>query len=149
MLTPPGGTRTMGVLASLEETCMKRMLLLSALTLAACAPTVQQAPTSSTSTAQRSYRSTCPIVFASLNAVAVRTRPADLLGGGWPALTLRERAQNRAVFVSQRGGAQVVVTGTCTETTEGVTLTLTSTGQRESALAALHQALLSGIDAPR
>lgn len=129
---------------------MKRILLLSALTLAACAPTVQPAPTGgSTATARRTYRSTCPILFASLNAVAVRTQPADLLGGGWPALTLRERAQNRAVFVSQRGTGRVVVTGTCTGTPEGVTLTLTSTGLRGPALAALHQTLLGGIDAPQ
>lgn len=140
---------------------MKKLLILPAiaLALASCAPAVTQSPIYS---ASREYRATCAQALNALNDVAIRTRPAVLIGAsGWSPLAVVDRSENRVVYASQIGSAiitygvistiknAVTVSARCTEANGAASLTLDSSGQGERLMTPLNNSLLDGIPLPR
>lgn len=136
---------------------MKRIVALSiiSISLASCAPSVQVDPTYA---ASRTVSGSCANALASLNAAAVRTRPAVLFGANsWTPLRQTAAGPGGASYISTNGTAvvnygvvtpiagTVTVIANCTEANGAATVSLASSGQQKRFIDTLNESLLKAI----
>ncbi|MFB9994111.1 hypothetical protein ACFFLM_19310 [Deinococcus oregonensis] len=138
---------------------MKKLLILPVFALASCAPTVTQSPTYIDS---RTYTTTCAAALDEVARVAPTLRPASLGGlGTWPPYTVANRNANTLTLISTStaysgafGGLTPITNSTssvwsCAEAAGLAALTVSSTGQREDFMRAIHNAFFGAITLPK